>query len=765
MNFQALLEPSTGWQITLTLFHVSWLGLVIAAGVAAGNRLLRQASANCRYWLNFGALLVLGFALPITYGTVSLSASRPATSPTVASFETRLPNPPLRDGNSPTGSVGQEPGRSASWRDVRENAPLIALCYLFGAAVMLAKLMLSVYGGHRLRAVCRQPVESQILELVARQSRQLGLRLAPAVGYCDRVAVPVVLGLLRPMILLPATVLTGLEPDQLAAVLMHELAHIRRYDHVLIVVQRLIEALLFFHPAVWYLSRCVHQERECCCDDVLLAHGADRLDYAASLLRVAELRFVGENRRRQLAVLAVDGDQPSRLRGRIERLLGIAEVPPVRLTRTGLVLAGLFLIVLAGGIWVSRRTSEKAAQPLVQQVAGRPAAVVITPAGIDALGIRLEALQPAPATLKLHGSLVLDPNRLARVHSRFAGEITEIGFARDDDSDAAQPTSGRPLRFGDRVRKGDHLAVIHSPELGEKKGELLDALKALQFAERDLKTLQELLRNGATAEKSVREGQRLVEVSEIKVAKAERTLRSWMLSAADIQQVKDAVERVQNSDSRVDRDESWASVVVVSPIDGMIVEKNTAEGDLVTTDTNLFQIADLSELLVWARVYEEDLAALQSLPADRRQWKIVFKANLDRKPIEATFKTIGQVIDPSSQTAIITGRIANSRFEFRAGEFITAEIDVPFDPSLVIVPSSALLEDGDASFVFVETDADQRQFVRQKVRVRHRDGTTATIGPDATSPERVSGIAPLRAGQRVVTAGLAELAREIEAHQ
>src|SRR5262249_29427109 len=146
-----------------------------------------------------------------------------------------------------------------------------------------------------------------------------------------RVAVPLVVGVLRPMILLPASLITRLSPSELEAVMAHELAHIRRYDHWLILMQRVLEAGLFFHPVAWYLSRQVHAEREACCDDLVLAAGSEPLVYAQSLLRVAELALGATSREASLTALAADGQQLSQLRLRIARLLGDSAAPHVRL--------------------------------------------------------------------------------------------------------------------------------------------------------------------------------------------------------------------------------------------------------------------------------------------------------------------------------------------------------------------------------------------------------------------------------------------------
>ena len=112
--------------------------------------------------------------------------------------------------------------------------------------------------------------------------------MRPKVALCTDVVVPTVIGVLRPTILLPVSMASGVPPDHLEGILAHELAHIRRYDHIVNLVQRLIEALLFFHPAVWFLSRRIRIERERCCDDLVLASGGEPLRYEGEELVVCE---------------------------------------------------------------------------------------------------------------------------------------------------------------------------------------------------------------------------------------------------------------------------------------------------------------------------------------------------------------------------------------------------------------------------------------------------------------------------------------------
>jgi len=102
------------------------------------------------------------------------------------------------------------------------------------------------------------------------------------------VQVPTVIGWLRPVVLLPVSCFTGLPQAQIEAILCHELAHIRRHDYVVSIIQAVVEALLFYHPAVWWVSRQVRHERECCCDDMAVAVGGDALAYARALTTLAQ---------------------------------------------------------------------------------------------------------------------------------------------------------------------------------------------------------------------------------------------------------------------------------------------------------------------------------------------------------------------------------------------------------------------------------------------------------------------------------------------
>jgi hypothetical protein len=167
-------------------------------------------------------------------------------------------------------------------------------------------LSIAIRGGRWLRAGARPITDPGILSALHRQAARLGLRFIPAVSYSKRVLIPTVVGILRPAVLLPVSVSTGLPLATIEAILTHELAHIRRYDHLLQLVQRLIEAVLFFHPAVWYLSRRVHAERENACDDIAVQAVPEPCDYASALLQAAELCILAPRTGESTTERAVD---------------------------------------------------------------------------------------------------------------------------------------------------------------------------------------------------------------------------------------------------------------------------------------------------------------------------------------------------------------------------------------------------------------------------------------------------------------------------
>ena len=154
---------------------------------------------------------------------------------------------------------------------------------------------------------------------ISRSARRLGIVRAVTLINSALVQVPIVIGWLRPAVLLPVGCLTGLSTVQIEAIFVHELAHIRRHDYLVSVFQSIVEAVLFYHPAVWWVSKQIRREREDCCDDLAVKISGDPLAYAKAL------SFL-EEQRGSLPAAAL-GANGGVLAMRIKRLLGYKEPP------------------------------------------------------------------------------------------------------------------------------------------------------------------------------------------------------------------------------------------------------------------------------------------------------------------------------------------------------------------------------------------------------------------------------------------------------
>jgi beta-lactamase regulating signal transducer with metallopeptidase domain len=184
----------------------------------------------------------------------------------------------------------------------------------FGVVLCSLRPLLGWVTLFRLKKIGVAPVSAEIEVAFRRLARQLGLHRAVAVFQSSVTQLPVVVGYFKPVVLLPMSLMTNLPPSQLEAILAHELAHVRRHDFLVNLLQTLIETLFFYHPAVWWLSYRLRIERELCCDDLAVNVLGNPVEYGRALVAVEELR----GRSPILALGAHDG----LLLTRIRRIVG-----------------------------------------------------------------------------------------------------------------------------------------------------------------------------------------------------------------------------------------------------------------------------------------------------------------------------------------------------------------------------------------------------------------------------------------------------------
>jgi len=261
-----------GW----TLLHFLWQGTLVAALHALVRALAgRRMSPRGRYALACASLLAMTAAPALTYWWLGTSG-QPARIGDLADWGARQLAP----------AVAYSPATDP-WQ---QAMPAIVLAWFAGAAACSLRLLMGFISVAALRRSRPAPVLTEwqhILDrLIERMHVSRRVRLLPT----DRVDSPSVIGWLRPVILAPVGVLCRLAPEQVEALLAHELAHIRRHDYLVNVLQGIAESLLFYHPAVWWIAHQIRAEREHCCDDLAVAASGDVLGYARALAELESLR-------------------------------------------------------------------------------------------------------------------------------------------------------------------------------------------------------------------------------------------------------------------------------------------------------------------------------------------------------------------------------------------------------------------------------------------------------------------------------------------
>ncbi len=353
MNFLASVAQALGW----TLLHFLWQGTLIAVALAALLALMRQASAQLRYLLACSALLLM-FCTPIV-NFVGLMQEKRASSLAMQLEQISPPTPELAERLEKVALALRQSEQLLVQRDsglltsfpiladgvtvfsgfVNRNAGIIVFCWLLGTLIVALRLVGSWIATRRLLHNTR-PADISWLARADALARRLGIRRVPQVVESARIAVPMVIGAMKPVVLLPAANLLSMRPEHLEALLAHELAHIRRWDYLVNLLQSFVEVLLFYHPAVWWVSAQIRDEREHCCDDMAVALTKDNVGYAEALAEVAEWRFCNPG----TAMMAGGG----KLLQRIRRLL---DRPPRRRPSQPALLA-LILAFAAGGIFL-----------------------------------------------------------------------------------------------------------------------------------------------------------------------------------------------------------------------------------------------------------------------------------------------------------------------------------------------------------------------------------------------------------------------------
>jgi multidrug efflux pump subunit AcrA (membrane-fusion protein) len=639
----ASLMQSPGWLTAgWVMLHFLWVGTALGL-LAVVCRWLFPARSSHRYALAVGFFAALAVS---PCAILLFLPGFPVDSSPVAPLALPMPpiNPDQADRLSPEPVEAAESTGPISWVGIDFVAGSLPWVWLVGAPCTFLVLAGGLIGSERLRRQSLPLEQGDILDRCRRLAASLGILRHVAIGVSARLKAPILVGVWKPLILLPPAALTGWTMEQLEMVLLHELAHVRRWDCLVNLLQRTVEAMLFFHPVTWWLSAWVRLERECCCDQVVIARTGKPRAYAETL---AALALAGPALRTGTLAMNEYG-----LVTRIRRILNL-EDRSMKISTKSLVLGAVFLCAAVAVVSLysqeAPREPDGAAQKevLPTQRAGEkndipakagsslPLAIPELPPGT--LPPVVLPVDQTPAEAKKTQAAInfrgqVQAFEQVDLHARVSGFVEKIS-----------------VDIGDRVKKGQVLAELAVPELDaelrQREAQVLQAKAGINQVHGSAKAAQAALAS-----------------VKIQVQEAEVNLRSaaaWeRYRALQYKTTKDLLTTKSVEQQAVDE--------ARERYEGAKSAENSAKAKLEAAKANV----------------EESVAKIAKVEADLKVAEaglLVAEAGVQRAAVLRQFATIRAPFD-----GLVTRRTVN------VGSFVPAAVNAPGPPLLSVARTDVL---------------------------------------------------------------------------
>lgn len=333
MNTQAtVLIQSLGW----ALLHSLWQVLLIYCSLRVVLKVSANVTARLKYHLSVVALagsfawfINTCFAQYERLKGVTIHVTQTGADPaaTKSYALTTLPTGTYSSTTLYNITAGIEP-----------YFPVLISLYIIGITFLLLRFFVNLLQVRSIKRTGISNVDAYWTTCVAEWQDKLDISRNVQLFFSDKINVPMTMGAFKPVILLPIAAINNLTQDQLEAILLHELAHIKRHDYLLNIIQTIVETILFFNPFIWLISRIIRKEREHCCDDMVLSYINTPLPYARAL---AEL----EISRTHTLALAATGNK-HQLLNRIKRIMEMKK-KPVNYTQFGVAAILITALILS----------------------------------------------------------------------------------------------------------------------------------------------------------------------------------------------------------------------------------------------------------------------------------------------------------------------------------------------------------------------------------------------------------------------------------
>lgn len=306
---ELLLNQTLFSDLAVTLLHFIWQGTLIGLSLKIALKVTPDNNAQLRYLLSCIAMIAC-LVFPIVTFQLLQHVDISAFAQAIFNAEPSL------------GIIAPAPEVSVPWYQFSfldaNLLPVITMAWFSIVLLLMCRLLIELFTVNQLRKRNVFNPSAELAQKFSRLSEQLMLTRAPKLLISSATSVPMAIGWLKPVVLIPCSMLSGLTPNQLDMLILHELAHIKRHDYAVNLLQTVVETLLFFHPAVHWISKQMRNEREYCSDDIAVSHCGNPMAYARTLTDTANHCLQHRHHTiPTMAVAASGGD----LKQRISRLV------------------------------------------------------------------------------------------------------------------------------------------------------------------------------------------------------------------------------------------------------------------------------------------------------------------------------------------------------------------------------------------------------------------------------------------------------------
>jgi beta-lactamase regulating signal transducer with metallopeptidase domain/predicted nucleic acid-binding Zn-ribbon protein len=338
--FSENLDYALGWMVV----HSLWQGTLIAFVTGLVNIALHKKAARVRYIVsNTSLFLILAMAVTTFcyHYDFSKTPSEIRVIPTQLDAIVQMPT----DIVNPTSDIAT-PLSIQGFKDYfNHNMPLIVTIWILGVAVFILRLLGGVSYIYYLKSRMNFPSDEYWTAMMHRLAAKSGITKSIELVESAMVRTPMVIGHLKPMILFPIGVINRLAPEEVEAILAHEIAHVMRHDFLFNIFQSVVEALLYFHPAVWWLSSQIRNERESACDEIAIELINSKLNYAKALVTVQEMAYYPLS-----PALAFAGQRKNQFVMRMQRILN----QPYKTNIMEKLIATVLIVVVLFGLTIGQ---------------------------------------------------------------------------------------------------------------------------------------------------------------------------------------------------------------------------------------------------------------------------------------------------------------------------------------------------------------------------------------------------------------------------